>query len=193
MSMTEQVAPRSPPAPPPPAPPQGETCEMRAYRAMVAEIARAADGRVIVNRSEAHAAVVIEHIFRSAKNEIDILTGQLYEPIYSAPGVVQAAIDFLSSRPDGKVRIISEKPINESHPLIAALTKIRPSGIDRRVMTEEMEKQTPFHFAVADERCFRFEPDKKSFEAYGQFGEPGLGAKLKTTFDRLSAGLPRHE
>ena len=49
---------------------------------MVAEVAAAGDGRVIMNRTEEYAAVVIENIFRHATGSVDILTGHLYDKVY---------------------------------------------------------------------------------------------------------------
>jgi hypothetical protein len=163
--------------------------EQQAYQKMVAQIAAAADGRVIVNRSESHAAVVIEHVFRSAEKEIDIITGRLHEPIYGNPAVIDAAVTFFESHPEGRMNILSEERVGEAHPMIAALHNVR-DRIDLRVMSADLAKGTPFHFAVADARSFRFEPDKTKFEAYGQFGEPKTGERLRAVFNRLQSQTP---
>jgi hypothetical protein len=163
--------------------------ELQAYQKMVAQVAAAADGRVIVNRSESHAAVVIEHVFRSAEKKIDIITGRLHKPIYGNPAVIDAAVKFFEAYPDGKMNILSEERVEETHPMLAALQGVR-DRIDLRVMSADLAKGTPFHFAVADSRSFRFEPDKTTFEAYGQFGEPKTGATLRAVFDRLQAQTP---
>lgn len=72
---------------------------------------------------------------------------------------------------------------------MAALRRSR-DRIDLRVMRADLSKKTSFHFAVADSLNFRFEPDKSKFEAYGQFGEPKIGARLKRVFDQLQSQTP---
>lgn len=169
--------------------------DLEEYRQLVSECAAADDGRVIFNRSPAHAAVVLEALFRVTKSEICILSGQLFKPIYGSRQLVKAAASLLRNREDSVVKIIHEDPIDEDHPLLAA---IREPVFFNRVcffrMTPEMAKATPYHFAVADGRSFRFEPSKTTFEAVAQFGELDIGGKLKTRFDLLFQSLlPRPE
>ena len=168
--------------------PEESTSELAAYRNMVATVAAAADGRVIVNRSEAHAAVVIEHVIKSAKQQIDILTGELHRPIYGDDNVVASAVNFFKANPQGTMRILSERPVSEDHPFLAALASVR-DRIDLRIMSAA-EKTPKFHLAVADGKSFRFEPDKNKYEAFGQFGEPVIGEKLKSAFERLHNAAP---
>ena len=158
--------------------------ELDAYRRMVADIAAAGDGRVIMNRTAEHAAVVIENVFRHAKGSVEILTGHLYDGIYGVPQVLDAVDKFLSPDPSRRVCVVAEKPIDPNHPFFAAIKKHRPD-FNVKLITSELEKATPFHFCVADELNFRFEPDKTKYAAHGRFGVPEIGKKLSQTFQRL--------
>jgi hypothetical protein len=160
--------------------------ELDAYRRMVAEVADAGDGRVIMNRTAEHAAVVISNIFRRATGSVDILTEQLFDQIYGTPEVLNAVDKFLSADPSRQIRVVAERSIKGSHPFFAAVKKCRP-GFNVRLMSSELEKITPFHFCVADARNFRFEPDKRKFAAHGRFGVPEIGKELAQTFERFYA------
>jgi hypothetical protein len=159
------------------------------YREFVDQIATAADGRVILNRSAAHAAIIVEYLFRTATREVNILTGRLFERVYGAPGVVAAALAFFRDHPAARLCIVSEEPIDQAHPLMSALKKV-PSiseRIDHRILKSEVAKATPYHFAVADGSSFRFEREKTAMEAIVQFGEKAVGQKLNSTFRSLYA------
>jgi hypothetical protein len=163
--------------------------DLIAYREFVDKIANAADGRVILNRSAAHAAIIIEYLFKKAKREVNILTGKLFERVYGAPGVVSTAIVFLRDHPSARLCIISEHRIDATHPLLSALknTPGLSERVDCRILKPEIAEATPYHFAVADGSCFRFEREKKLLEAIVQFGETAVGQKLNDVFRSLYA------
>lgn len=160
--------------------------ELEEYRSMVTAVAQSADGRVIVNRSEAHAAVVIEYVIRSAVTELSILTGNLHRPVYANPGVVDSLRTFFEKNAAANIRLLSEAPIDADHPLLAVLSQ-HASRVDMRVIQPDTARKILFHFIVADGRSFRFEADKTKFEALAQFGEPQIGSELKAVFDKLFA------
>src|SRR5437762_10243802 len=85
-------------------PPETENGEIEAYREFVEAVAKVADGRTIFNRSPSHAAVVIETLLRGATKEFDVLTGELFKPVYATAGVIQAAVDFLKNNPAAEIR-----------------------------------------------------------------------------------------
>jgi hypothetical protein len=156
------------------------------YRRYVTEVAKAADGKVILNRTPSHAAVIIEQIFNGATQEVVILTDDLCRPIYGVRGVIQSVIRFLRDHPGAVLRILSENPLDLEHPL---LNKLEQEGllnrVERRVLTERMKQTNKFHFAVADSRCFLFEPEKDVTQAIVQFGEDKIGQRLRSVFAEL--------
>jgi hypothetical protein len=169
--------------------PAESAADLQEYRKIVASVAGAADGRVIVNRSGSHASVVIEHIIRAATSSLDMLTGHLHEPIYGAAEIMIAMREFLD-RPAARLRVLSEQRIADSHPIRALIACAR-AEVDLRVMPDPLAAITDFHFILADGRSFRFEGDKHTFEAHAQFGEQKLGERLKAVFERLFAQAPK--
>ncbi len=164
--------------------------ELDEYRRLVADVASAADGTVIFNRSAEHAAVITENIFRCAQREVDVLTGHLHEPVYGQTLVVDAAIGFLRGAADRRINIISEDPISGSHALISAISAAGLADqVSCNTLPEPLRTSFPYHFAVADGRSFRFEPDEQKFEAIGQFGDDKAGSNLKQRFDFISGHI----
>jgi hypothetical protein len=162
--------------------------DLETYRQFVAGIAKASDGTVIFNRSEAHAAIIIEYLFGASKNEVNILTGELYRPVYGAAGVVTAAIAFLEREPESKINIVSEYTIPSEHPFLKAVRAVADeSRIKISVLKAAVAKQMPFHFAVSDGISFRFEPKKEVLEAMVQFGAKEVGGKLTEVFRDLQS------
>jgi hypothetical protein len=160
--------------------------DLEDYRRYVIDIAKAADGKVILNRSPSHAAVVIEQIFNGATQEVVILTEDLCMPIYGVHRVIQSAIHFLRDRPGAVLRILSERQLDRTHPLLGALDKNGLLGrVELRILSEKMKQSNQFHFAVADSRCFLFEPSKDVTGAIVQFGDDKVGAKLRSVFSGL--------
>jgi hypothetical protein len=160
---------------------------LEAYRKFVADRAAAADGELFFNRSADHAAIVIEYLFRGAASEVNILTGELFKPVYAKPAVVEAAVGFLRDHPDATIRIVAERPIPESHPMLIGLAR---AGLRHRTTIKVLDPASAstltVHFAVADGRAFRLEPNKKLMEAVIQFGAPQTGDRLNDLFHKIS-------
>jgi hypothetical protein len=163
-----------------------EADELRAYREFVESVAKAADGSMIFNRSPAHAAAVVAALLKGATKEVDIITGELFEPVYGATDVIDAAVVFLNEHPDGRIRVLSERPIADNHPLLAAL---ETAGVRAKIVKKQIPSDaavaTPFHFAVADAQSFRFEANKDVMEAVVQFGKKDAGARLSSIFNKM--------
>jgi hypothetical protein len=159
--------------------------ELKQYRAFVARVASERSGELIFNRSEVHAAIIVEYLFKSATREINILTQRLYVPVYGGTQLLDAAKRFLSN-PEARLNIISEEQIPDDHPLIKELLAGGfAKQISRRVMTPAAAQSTPYDFAVADGSCFRFEPDKRSMAALVKFGDETFGKTLANKFQEI--------
>jgi hypothetical protein len=167
--------------------------DLEAYRRYVAGIAAASDGTIILNRSYDHATVIIGQLFNKANEEVDILTGELYIPVFGSKEVIQSAIKFLRTHPSGVLKILAEKPIPPTHPLLTSLEKVGVTHrVDLRVLPERLKQTNGFHFAVADGRYFRFErfPSRQDLEAIVQFGEEKVGSRLRQLFADLHKQSP---
>jgi hypothetical protein len=162
--------------------------ETSGYSQNVAELARRADGSLIINRTPEHAAVIVEWIFRCSFELIEILTSRLSLLVYSNPELIDQALHFLNRRTDASICILTETSIDpRSHPFFRA---ILAAGFADRVKlrlisAESLLKAYEFNFALGDSRHFRLEKSRNSFDSIAQFGAPDIGEKLHNTFFSL--------
>ena len=143
---------------------------------------------VFFNRSDGHARIVLEFIFRKAEDRVRILTRALSQDVYGDCEVIGAANDFLNTHPNGKLEILSENPVDRAaHPLLSVLDR---AGHKERVLLRfipaNTQKAYKFNFAVADGMHHRFEESRDSRQATVQFGEGGFGKNLEEIFSNLS-------
>lgn len=171
--------------------------DLQNYRDMISELAKSANGDVIFNQDFEEAAIIIEYIFHSSQNEVDIITQKLLPDIFGNAKLIDAARNFLAENPDATISIISAEPISPAHPLINKLTKSDLGNrIDLRVMTPNIKDKVHYHLTVGDRRYFRFERKPRPgdvCDAVVQFGEEQIGNKLADAFERVRSQLPVHK
>lgn len=153
------------------------------YEAYVEEMARKADGALILNHSKAHAEVILAQLFKTAASEIKILTGALDDDVYGSPKVRLAAKDFVERNPTGKISIISEKDITQNRLLEDLRARLGEDRLTVKRLDSKVNNRA--HFAVADGAHLRFEADKEKCEAFVMFGQTGLAGRLSHVFDNL--------
>lgn len=154
------------------------------YRDRVNRIAGERSGGAIYNGSVEHAAVVVEALLANASSEVMILTGNLNTRVYGRDDVVMQAKLFLANNADNRVRILMEEdnPRNRRlHPLLQELCSYE--GFSARYVPQDLQESYGFHFAVADDDCYRFEEDKSKPFAVGVFGDEERGSRLKRFFE----------
>src|SRR5437764_626389 len=66
-----------------------------AYREYVQAAAEAERSEVFLNRDVRHAAIIVEFLFSTAKERVEILTRRLNPNVYGAPATVRAAQIFM--------------------------------------------------------------------------------------------------
>ncbi|HEY4115896.1 MAG TPA: hypothetical protein VGM17_17705, partial [Rhizomicrobium sp.] len=155
-------------------------------------VASKADGQmpsdIFLNRNAAHAAIVVEFIFRKAERHVRLVTNRLSADVYGTPEVISAADGFLRRHPDATLEILAETNIDRAaSPFLAALDG---AGFAARVFLRFIPTTTTraykFNFAVADGQHYRFEESRTSREAIVQFGAPDFGVRLEGAFADLS-------
>ena len=155
------------------------------YREEVKEAISAMDGRPVYNRSLEHAAVIIEEMFALAKKEVKLFTGELNANAYGLPPVRSSAAKFMADR-NGKVRILIENQIAvedlRKNPFIQHMPESASLEV-RRLRTDEYDPE--FHMMLADDRSYRFEPNKKEHAAVATFGDEETTGHLGKLFETL--------
>jgi hypothetical protein len=147
----------------------------------------------IPNGQPEHAAVLFESMFGMAQADIRIFTGLLDPRAYAQPGLSKAAKDFVCRR-NTSVRILFQKPPQAGgwlrrQPLIESVLDRNghlPDNFQMRLATGEYAKSDR-HFAVMDQRGYRYEIDHDKCKAFANFNEPDVANKLAMSFDEAFA------
>ncbi len=121
------------------------------------------NGKQVPVASRDHTIALIESMFNNAHEIIRIYTTELSPKVYANSKILEAARSFLFYNAH-RLEIITEKLNKDTvqrHPFILSfppeynikIYKVSP-GISRNI---------PYHFALMDNECFRFEGDKMKF------------------------------
>lgn len=156
-----------------------------AYRDQVQSIAADRSGGAIYNGSLNSAAIVVEALFSSAREDVTILTGKLNPRVYGRDDVVLQAKLFLVSDAKNRMRIILEENKLENrklHPLLQSLSSYR--GFSIRYAPPSLQASYDFHFVAADSDCYQFKRDKTKLSAIAAFGDIKRGPILTDFFEK---------
>lgn len=156
------------------------------YREKVRRLARERSGEPFFNASEDHAAIIVENMFRLADSDVSIFTSHLAPRIYARDHCVEWARIFLSDDTDHRLRIIckeGELKALKANPFFNAVRASR--GLHVRALDDDAHSQIAQRFMVADEDCFRFEPDHSKCQAVAAFGSAELTSDLRRAFSGL--------
>ena len=164
--------------------------DVDSYREYVSRAASEQPCEVFLNRYIEHAAIIVEFLFRSANDRVEILSGKLNPVIYGDTGVVRAAIDFLdrvAGRSEPGLYILIEDEIDDkSHPLLARARESKfLAHIELRRVRENVKSTYSCHFAVADEKHYRYKKSRGLPEAVVQFHATEAGATLHSIFQQI--------
>lgn len=158
---------------------------MEQYREKVKRLASERAGEPFFNSSEDHAAVIVETMFRAAKSDVCILTSHLAPRVYAREKSVEWAEIFLADDENHRLRIIArEGDLGhlESNPLFKAIR--HAPNFEVRSLEDSYHDQIEPSFMLADNDCFRFEPDKRKCEAVAAFGSKKAEG-LRELFEKL--------
>jgi hypothetical protein len=167
--------------------------ELKVYREAVTAAMEAASNPsaltphdVIYNRSAEHAAIIVEHLFRAAKERVMIVSSRLDTKVYGVPEVIDAATSFLNNNPSARIDVLIETDVDsEAHPWLSALRAVDKNRVSVTRLPSTLVARYKYNFAVADGRHYRIEQDREKFDAFAQFGNREIGKELVTTFNSL--------
>lgn len=157
--------------------------EIKTYRDHIKRLASERNGETVYNGSADHAAVIVENLFASAHNCVRIFSGDLNAKVYGATPLVHRARQFLGHSDHRLQVIVEEMNLSGSHPLVEELAD--EDGFELHLLSPEVAKHIPFHFATADEDCYRFEREKNSHAAVAAFGDKETAHHLNDIFGNL--------
>lgn len=158
---------------------------MNEYRRRVENLARARNGEPIANGSYDHAAVIVEQMFKNAKQQVSILTGNLNARVYGREEVLEEAKLFLAHS-SHSARILLEEQDDgafSDHPFFEELGG--NTNLEIRYVPADIKQLYDYHFLAMDCDSYRFEPKKDEPVAVAAFGDESGAKNLLKIFDAM--------
>lgn len=163
--------------------------DARAYAEVIERLARQKVNQRISNSVPIHAAILLETMFRHAKDEVRIYTGELAPATYGHPALVREAKRFIS-RPGTCLKILLQRRQSEEwieQHLFTRHLLDTPSGFgvfEVRNAEGVYATDKAKHFSVMDATGFRFELSHDDTKAVANFNEPHVAQELSAAFDK---------
>ena len=156
------------------------------YRDEVDRLILERRSETIGNGTQAHAAVIVERMFKFASDHMRILTRGFDPQIYGQPELLDAAEPFLAN-PDARVDVIVEEwqeGYVEHHPFLERFGG--RANLRVRTMEPEIADIVGLNFSVMDDYGARVEHEPRSVKAVASFGDVPFAQSLIWHFDDLA-------
>jgi len=130
-----------------------------------------------------HAAIIIEQMFKNAKQQVSILSGNLNARAYDRVEVLEEATLFLAHG-SHQARILLEdvdETMLKDHPFIEKLG--HNENVEIRRVSAALRDSYSYHFLIMDDDSYRFEPKKDEPAAVAVFGNRVGAANLSRIFE----------
>lgn len=160
------------------------------YSIFVSELAKNRENRIFLNSDEEHGLIVYVNLLKSAKKQIRIFAGRLFEHIGNKPEFVEAISEFIEN--NGQVSILlnnyDEKIIVNS-PLFKRLayyiSEKKKVKVKKTEVTAHLGDNGQVHFAIADDVAYRLETDVVERTAQCNFNDSTIATKLVSAFEQI--------
>lgn len=166
--------------------------EINEYFALIDECARTSKDLTIPNSEPKHAAYLIKTLFKNADAVIRFFTGNLFEGVFGDQELQEEACKFIRGDANHSIRIAyqGELDISKSTFIQKILKDNQRKGSLNIWDASKKYPDYENHFAVMDNKAFRFELDHAKTKAIANFGDFKNAIKLVGIFDRISANSP---
>jgi len=153
------------------------------YDAFVNELAERRDPKVISNRSSSHALSILRNVFKYAKSEVNIFTGELDPCVYNDKVLLEYAENFVGK--GGKIKVILQNEIPQERMEAPqdfynfAVSKGEIKLADEKHPLKKIEK----HFLVSDCMAYRLELNIEERSAVCSFNDEHHASQLNDIFN----------
>lgn len=156
---------------------------MEQYRKFVKKRAEEKSAELIPNGGIEHAEVLVNNLFKCAKDTVRVFTGSLNQNVYATASVLDNARKFLSE-PHRHLEILiqNEGDVSESNQLITLCNDNKLSQCTIKYVSTE-DTSVSSHFVVADDFAYRLEPDRARYSAVACFNDKSTSSKLSNFFE----------
>jgi hypothetical protein len=158
------------------------------YFKLIDKCAETQETFTIPNSEPKHAIYLLKTLFKNANFAIRIFTGRLFEGVYGNEDLKEEARNFLRKDANNSVRIAYQEPLDITNCAFiqTILNDEHRKGSLKVWNANEKFNDLNNHFAVMDERAFRFETDHTNTKAIANFGDPENAKRLVDFFDKIS-------
>lgn len=165
-----------------------DECPTRAAADYIDTVEAAAlckNGDPFLNSLPAHAAVIVQRIIADAYHSVSILSRSLDPKVYGRNRTLDTTSRFLDEAPR-RMRILMEEGNEKAYAENPFLNKFKDRpNVEFRLVPPHLQEKYKFHFLVADNESYRFEPDKTKSAAIVAFGHTEIADKLERVFETL--------
>ena len=150
---------------------------------MVDGAARKSDGKLFLSASLDHAAVIVQRMIADAQKSISVLSGNPNRRVYGSERVLESTHDFLIE--DGhRMRVLLEEENESYHRGHEFLVRFKNDPrLEVRLVSANAMSRYKFHFMIADDDTYKFEPYKTRFSAIVAFGNSKGASRLIEVFE----------
>jgi hypothetical protein len=163
--------------------------EIDEYFKLIDKYAKSCEDFTIANSAPKHAAYLLKTLFEKAQSTIRIFTGELFDAVYGDKDLLKQAREFLRKDKNNSIRIAYQKSLDiENSSLIQTILSDDQKKGSLKIW-DASKKFEDFnnHFAVMDDKAFRFETDHTNIKAIANFGDPVNAKRLANIFDTISS------
>lgn len=156
------------------------------YRDEIDRLILSGTDETITNGSAAHAAIIIERMFKHAQHSMRILTRRLDPKIFADPEVIDHARVFLSD-PSNTVHVLVENFEDryvDDHMFVTAFRHLPNVKIE--TLPAPLSSRIESNFALMDDRGVRFEEDKNRPIASASFNDQKYAEAIKLFFEAIA-------
>ena len=163
--------------------------DINEYKVAVKRLADTNSNFVFTNSGADHARVVMETIFKTSKEHINIFAGDLNGAV-SKGDYLLALENYLKSGRSISVLLekYDEKKTSEALELLLKYKKSGQTNISIAIANPKSLDASikNNHFTVGDNHMFRFETDMINYTAVCNFNDPASSERFNNIFFRLS-------
>lgn len=155
------------------------------YRARVQRAAALQNKERIYNGTTAHAQIVVESLFDTAREDVCVLNESMNNRVMGHDDTLDRVEVFLT-RPNARLRVLVEREPDCGWGHSGFLRRFgERENVQVRLVPDAVRQRYNFHFTVVDRKSYRFEPDRRKHAAIAAFGDEPVGQNLASIFEQI--------
>ncbi len=169
----------------------GKPIVLESYFEIIDRCAEHEENFEISNTDVVHASYLIKTLFKHAKSEVCIFSGQLFEGVFGNEDLQSKAREFLSVDDTRKLKVAYQEKVTKDDIVKGKFLSSILSDEARKGSVEVWDASKVFpndgyHFTVMDKKAFRFETNHVTRNAKANFGDKKTAEGLADVFNLIT-------